>query len=71
MQSSSHLSRDGEQTSVATTAHHMAEALTFLMRVATEAGLPNVVVKLEDARAAVIRLAISQPHMPRSTRDEH
>ena len=71
MQSGSHLSRDAEQASVATTAHHMAEALTFLMRVATEAGLPNVVLKLEDARATVIRGAISQPHMPRTTRDGH
>jgi hypothetical protein len=70
MQSGSHLSRDTERTSVATTAHHMAEALTFLMRVATEAGLPNVVLKLEDARATVIRVAINQPHPQRATRDE-
>jgi hypothetical protein len=57
-------------TSVATTAHHMAEALTFLMRVASEAGLPNVAVKLEDVRATVVRLAISQPTVPVATRDE-
>jgi hypothetical protein len=49
------------EASVAATAHHMAEALTFLMQVATKAGLSNVAVKLEDARASVIRLAISQP----------
>jgi hypothetical protein len=71
MQSGSQFSRDVEQTSVATTAHHMAEALTFLMRVATEAGLANVVLKLEDARATVIGVAISQPHTPRTTRDGH
>jgi hypothetical protein len=59
----------GELT-VATTAHHMAEALTFLMRVASEAGLPNVVVKLEDARATVIRLAICQPPMHTTTPDD-
>ena len=56
---------------VATTAHHMAEALTFLMRVASEAGLSNVAVKLEDARATVIRLAISQPSMHIARRDEN
>ena len=59
------------QASVATTAHHMAEALTFLMRVASEAGLPTVALKLEDARASVIRLAISQPLMHIARRDEN
>jgi hypothetical protein len=57
--------------SVATTAHHMAEALTFLMRVASEAGLPTVALKLEDARATVIRQAISQPSMHIARHDEN
>ncbi len=59
------------EASVATTAHHMAEALTFLMRVASEAGLSNVALKLEDARATVIGLAISQPPMHIARRDEN
>jgi hypothetical protein len=63
MQHHSQNPHDVGEASVATTAHHMAEALTFLMRVATEAGLPKVVLKLEDARATVIGLAISQPHI--------
>jgi hypothetical protein len=48
------------EQSVTTTAHHMAEAVTFLMRVAAEAGLPKVVLKLENVRATLIELAISE-----------
>jgi hypothetical protein len=48
------------EQSVITTVHHMAEAVTFLIRVATEAGLPKVVLKLENVRAMLIEMAISE-----------
>jgi len=39
---------------VEVTAHHMADAISFLMRVAAEAGLRNIVVKLAGVRASLL-----------------
>jgi hypothetical protein len=43
--------------STATTAHHMADAIGFLMRVAAEAGMRNIVVKLAGIRANLLTLS--------------
>ena len=42
------------------TARHMAEAVTFLMRVAAEAGLSGVALDLRNLRARLIRLAVTR-----------
>jgi hypothetical protein len=53
----SHIAQDAERTS---TAHHMADAVGYLMRVAAEAGLQNIVIKLANVRANLLTLANAQ-----------
>jgi hypothetical protein len=43
----------------AVTASHMADAVSFLMRVAAEAGLRNIAVKLAGVRASLLTLALA------------
>ena len=43
-----------------TTAHNMADAVGYLMRVAADAGLQNIVVKLANIRANLLNLANAQ-----------
>jgi hypothetical protein len=47
--------------SVAITARHMADAIGFLTRVATEAGLRNIAVKLGSVRANLLIIATRPP----------
>jgi hypothetical protein len=54
-----HYSPDALKPSAVTTAYHMADALSFLMRVATEAGLRNVAATLANVRSNLLDLAIS------------
>jgi hypothetical protein len=42
-----------------TTAHHMAEAVTFLMRVAAETGWGSIALQLNNVRSNLIRLGKS------------
>jgi DhnA family fructose-bisphosphate aldolase class Ia len=44
-------------TERSTTAHHMADAVGYLMRVAAEAGLQTIVIKLANVRANLLNLA--------------
>lgn len=39
---------------VEVTAHHMADAISFLMRVASEAGLRSIALKLANVRASLL-----------------
>jgi hypothetical protein len=50
--------RNAPDPSVATTAHHMAEAVTYLMRVARDAGLRAVATKLGNVRANLLSVAL-------------
>jgi hypothetical protein len=59
MQDHSQLSTDAEP-SAATTAHHMADAVGYLMRVAAEAGLQTIAIKLAHVRANLLTLASAQ-----------
>jgi hypothetical protein len=58
MQDHSQIPQDTERAS---TAHHMADAVGYLMRVAADAGLPTIVVKLANVRANLLTLANAQP----------
>jgi hypothetical protein len=55
MQNLSHTPPDAERS--ATTAHNMADAVGYLMRVAADAGLQTIVVKLANIRANLLNLA--------------
>jgi hypothetical protein len=55
MQNYSHIPSDAERS--ATTAHNMADAVGYLMRVAADAGLQTIVVKLANIRANLLNLA--------------
>jgi hypothetical protein len=57
MRNSSPLRRVAPNPSVEATAHHMADAIGFLMRVADEAGLRNIVVRLAGVRASLLASA--------------
>ena len=59
MHDTSQLSPD-QHGSPASTAHQMADAVGYLMRVAAEAGLPAIVVKLANIRANLLSLANAQ-----------
>jgi hypothetical protein len=52
--------QDALKPSAVSTAHHMADALSFLMRVATEAGLRNVAAKLANVRSNLLDLTVNQ-----------
>jgi hypothetical protein len=54
MQDYSQFPQDTERS---TTAHHMADAVGYLMRVAAEAGLQTIVIKLANVRANLLNLA--------------
>ena len=54
MRNSSPLRPAVPNPSVETTAHHMADAIGFLMRVATDAGLRNIAVKLAGVQASLL-----------------
>jgi len=54
MRNSSPSRREASNPSVETTAHHMADAIGFLMRVATEAGLQNIAVRLGGVRDSLL-----------------
>jgi hypothetical protein len=54
MRNSSPSRREVSNPSVETTAHHMADAIGFLMRVATEAGLQNIAVRLGGVRDSLL-----------------
>jgi hypothetical protein len=56
--------------SAVTTAHHMADALSFLMRVATEAGLRNVAAKLANVRSNLLDLTTGPEARGGSAGDE-
>jgi hypothetical protein len=58
MQDYSQIPQDTERAS---TAHHMADAVGYLMRVAADAGLQTIVVKLANVRANLLTLANAQP----------
>jgi len=58
MQDYSQTPQDTERSS---TAHHMADAVGYLMRVAADAGLQTIVVKLANVRANLLTLANAQP----------
>jgi hypothetical protein len=58
MQDYSQIAQDTERSS---TAHHMADAVGYLMRVAADAGLQTIVVKLANIRANLLTLANAQP----------
>jgi hypothetical protein len=58
MQNYSHITPDSR--SAASTAHHMADAVGYLMRVAAEAGLPTIVGKLANIRANLLSLASTE-----------
>jgi hypothetical protein len=53
-----HLSTDAARS--ASTAHNMADAVAYLMRVAADAGLQTIVVKLANIRANLLNLANAQ-----------
>jgi hypothetical protein len=55
MQNLSQIPPDAERS--ATTAHNMADAVGYLMRVAADAGLQTIVVKLANIRANLLHLA--------------
>ena len=55
MQNVSQIPPDAERS--ATTAHNMADAVGYLMRVAADAGLQTIVVKLANIRANLLHLA--------------
>ena len=55
MQNYSHIPPEAERS--ATTAHNMADAVGYLMRVAADAGLQTIVVKLANIRANLLSLA--------------
>jgi len=57
MRNSSPLRRAVPNPSVETTAYHMADAISFLMRVATDAGLRNIAVRLAGVRASLLASA--------------
>jgi hypothetical protein len=48
------LPKNTENSSVVTMAHHMADAVGYLMRVATEAGLLGIASKLAGVRASLL-----------------
>ncbi|MGP0091331.1 MAG: hypothetical protein ACLPKB_15445 [Xanthobacteraceae bacterium] len=54
MRNSSLSRRTAPNASVETTAQHMADAIAFLMRVATDAGLQNIALKLAGVRASLL-----------------
>jgi hypothetical protein len=53
-----HLPSDAARS--ASTAHNMADAVGYLMRVAADAGLQTIVVKLANIRANLLNLANAQ-----------
>jgi hypothetical protein len=59
MQNYSQIPSDAERS--ATTAHNMADAVGYLMRVAADAGLQTIVVKLANIRANLLNLANVPP----------
>ena len=54
MPNSSPLRHEAPSPSVETTALHMADALGFLVRVASDAGLGNIAVRLAGVRASLL-----------------
>jgi hypothetical protein len=68
MQDYSHLPPDAAERSI--TVHHMADAVGYLMRVAAEAGLQTIVVKLANVRANLLNLASPQPQEGAPDSDE-
>ena len=54
MPNPSPLRREAPSPSVETTALHMADALGFLVRVASDAGLGNIAVRLAGVRASLL-----------------
>ena len=57
MQDYSQIQPDAERSA---TAHNMADAVGYLMRVAADAGLQNIAVKLANIRANLLNLANAQ-----------
>jgi hypothetical protein len=69
MRSPSPLRKGARDPSVETTALHMADAIGFLMRVAADAGLGNIEVKLAGVRASLLateRRAIAKSRLAES-----
>lgn len=58
MQDYQQFPQDAERSAV--TAHNMADAVGYLMRVAAEAGLQAIVLKLANIRANLLNLASAQ-----------
>jgi hypothetical protein len=52
--------KDDERSSTATTAHHMADAVSFLMRVSDHAGMHSVTKKLEVVRGKLRRIEMKE-----------
>jgi hypothetical protein len=52
--------KDDERSSTATTAHRMADAVSFLMRVSDQAGMHSVTKKLEVVRGKLRHIEMKE-----------
>lgn len=50
-------SKDASPEAASVTAKHMADAVSYLMRVATEAGLRSIAAKLANVRTSLLNMA--------------
>jgi|HubBroStandDraft_4_1064222.scaffolds.fasta_scaffold1592964_2 hypothetical protein len=70
MRNSSPWRREAPSPSVETTALHLADAISFLMRVASDAGLGNIAVNLAGVRASLLASERCEAAKTRLAEDE-
>jgi hypothetical protein len=62
MRRASQLPKDALDPSVVTTTRHMADAVSFLIRVASDAGLRNIANNLSTVRVHLLDVASKRTH---------